>query len=376
MLQCFKPLRDLLIAALIFAALSANSTAHASVVAATQNRPFRLGVFRLNPALDTQKPLAVADSAGYVIRDDVIFGSFDRGRIIAWNFKQKRHLWWASTEGEATAPPILIENTLLVSTRSGMIYSFNASSGQKNWEIALDSHSERPLTISGGQLYVVTAGQVAYGIDVASGKRLWVYDAGFPEHITVKRPPAALVYEGRVIFGIASGELVALKADDGKLAWRYNPLYVDYRFHDPVGEMVLMNGKLLLTRYDGLIAEVDMSGDRRVIWQEKTISVSTSTFRGGRYYAGLVSGDVIAYDAANGRSVWRTATGATPSYLIVGESHLYAIATDGRIFAIDITSGEIAWIEDLGSRVAAPPIVTNDRMYISTGLRNVYGFKL
>lgn len=348
----------------------------AVATAAEAPRPFRIGMFRLNPAVDAEKPLAVADSAGYVIRGDVIYGSFDSDRFTAWNFKQRQHVWWLPTDGEATSPPLMVETTIFVSTRSGKVYSINSSTGQKNWELTLDSHSERPLIFAGGQLFVITAGQVAYGVDAASGKRLWVYDAGFPEHLTVKRPPAPIIHEGRVIFAIASGELVALKTDDGKVSWRYNPLYVDYRFHDPVGEMVLVNGKLLLTRYDGLVGQVDMGADRKVIWQDKTTSVSTSTFRGGRYYAGLVSGDVVAYDASNGRAVWRTVTGATASYLIVGETTVYAIATDGRIFAMDIASGSIIWIEDLGSRIAAPPILTEDRMYISTGLRNVYGYKL
>jgi len=343
---------------------------------ADHSRPFRLEVFRINGALDAQKPLAVADSAGYVIRDDVIFGSFDSERLTAWNFRQKRHIWWTSTDGEITSPPILVDNAIIASTRSGMLYSFNSSNGQKNWEISLDSHSERPLTVNSGRLFVVTAGQVAYAIDLASGKRLWVYDAGFPEHITVKRPPAPVVHEGRVIFGVATGELVAVKIDDGKLAWRYNPLYVEYRFHDLVGDMVLSNGKLLLTRYDGLIAQVDMGQERKVNWQEKTTSVATSTFRNGRYYAGLVAGDVVAYESTTGRAIWRCSTAATPSYLVVGETNIYSISTDGRLFAIDLASGAISWIEDLGSRIAAPPIVLEDRLYISTGLRNVYGFKL
>ncbi|MCX6124597.1 MAG: PQQ-binding-like beta-propeller repeat protein [Proteobacteria bacterium] len=313
-------------------------------------RPFRLGMFKMNQAYDSQKPLAVADSAGYAIVGDVIYGTFDNTRYQAWNFKQHKHVWWLPTDGESTSPPLMVENTLFFSTRSGKVYSVNAATGLKNWEIALDSYVERPLVFSGGQLYLVTVGQVAYSLDANSGKRLWVYDAGFPEHITVRRPPAPLVFEDRMIFGIASGELVALKANDGKVSWRYNPLYVDGRFHDPVGEMILSNGKLLIARYDGLVAQIDMGPDRKVVWQDKTTSVSTSTFRGGRYYVGLVSGDVVAYDTSNGRVIWRTNTAATPSFISVGETTIYSVATDGRMFALDMSSGDIIWIEDLGSR--------------------------
>jgi outer membrane protein assembly factor BamB len=311
-----------------------------------------------------------------VISGESIFGSFDATKFMSYNFVQRQHIWWTAVDGEATTPPLKIENTIFFSTRSGKIYSVNATTGAKNWELMLDAHSERPIVFSDGQLYIMTVGQVAYSLDAASGKRLWVYDAGFPEHLIVRRPPAPVIFEGKVIFAVSSGELVSLKADDGKLVWRYNPLYMDNRFHDPVGDMVLLNGKLLITRYDGLVAQIEMGADKKVIWQDKTTSVSTSTFRSGRYYAALVSGEVIAYDATNGRSIWRVNTGATATYLQVGENAVYAIANDGRMFALDMTNGQILWIEDLGSRIAAPPILTENKMYISTGLRNVYGYKL
>jgi outer membrane protein assembly factor BamB len=344
--------------------------------AAETRRPFRLGVYKLNRSLDEIKPLAAADSAGYAIQGGILFGGYDSTRFMAWDLTQKKHLWWTTIDGDVTSPPLLIENTLFFSTRSGKFYAVNASTGQINWDLTLDAHVERPLLFSNGRLFIVTVGQVAYSVDAASGKRYWVFDAGFPDQITVKRPPAPIINDDKVVFAIASGELVAIKIDDGKISWRYNPLYIESRFHDPVGDMVLANNKLLITRYDGLIAEVSIADDRRISWQDKQTSIATSMFRGGRYYAGLVSGDVMAYDVATGRSIWRVSTAATPAYIVVGETSLFAIANDGRIFTIDLSDGRIVWVDDLGSRIASPPIVTENRMYISTGLRNMYGYRL
>ncbi len=339
-------------------------------------RPFRIGMFRMNRPLDDQKPLAVTDSAGYLIRDDTIIGGYDRKKMTAWNFKQKRHIWWSDIDGELTSPLLMVENTIFVSTRSGKLLAVNATNGQHLWEIALDAHSERPLIFANGQIYIITVGQVAYSIEALTGKRSWVYDAGFPDAMIVRRAPPPLVHDGKIIFGIATGELVALKIEDGKVAWRFNPLYLENRFHDPVGEMITLGGKILMTRYDGFVAQVELDGDHKVIWQNRLTSISTSTFRGGRYYVGLVAGEVLAIDSVSGRTTWRNQTGTTPAFVIAGETLVYAIATDGRIVAIDQITGETVWAEDLGGRVASPPIVTEDRMYITTGLRNVYGYKL
>ena len=352
--------------------------AHAADVAETIKpvRPFRLGVYRMNPDLDGQKPLAYADSSGYVLMGDTLIGSYDKHFISAWNFKNHKRTWWIAIDGELTAPPLLVENTVFAVTHGGTLLAINASNGEKIWSASLEAHSERPLTIANGKLYVVTAGQVAYAFDAASGKRLWLFDAGFPDLLTVRKPPAGLVHDGRFIFGIANGELVAVNIADGKLLWRYNPLFVEARFHDTVGEMTITGGKLLMTRYDGFTGLVDLAGDRKTTWQEHLTSVSTSAFRSGRHYVGLVAGDVIAYDAASGRSIWRTQTGVTPSFIVTGETVTYAVGAAGRVTALDNTTGTILWADDLGGDIASPPIVGDDRMYISTGLRNIYGYKI
>jgi outer membrane protein assembly factor BamB len=341
-----------------------------------QQRPFRLGVMRMNPELDEIKPLAASDNGGFVIRGDIIIGSFDSKNIRAYNMTNRKTLWWQSIDSEVTAPPLLTENALIVSTRSGRLTAFNPTNGDKLWDITLDSFSERPLTFSNGFIYIVTAGQVAYSIEASSGKRLWVHDAGFPDMVTVRRPPAPVIHDGRMIIGLATGELMALRVEDGKRLWRYNPFYQEAKFKDVIGEMTVHNGKLLVTRYDGLIAIVDITQERQVIWQDRQSSASTSTFRSGRYYVGLTNGEVLSYDASTGRINWRAHTGTTPSFMIASETNIYVFGANGRITSLDVGTGTYQWGDDLGSRLSTSPIVVGNKMYVSTGLRNIYGYQI
>jgi outer membrane protein assembly factor BamB len=342
----------------------------------TQQRPFRLGVIRMSPDLDTTKPLAESDAGGFVVRGDVLIGSLNHQWIRAYNLTTKKTIWWLASDGEITAPPLLVENTVYISTRAGKLTAFNATTGERLWETTLDAYIDRPMTWSNGYIYAVSAGQVAYSIEASSGKRMWVHDAGFPDMVVVRRHPAPIIHDGRMIVGLATGELVALKIEDGKRLWRYNPFYQDARFKDMIGEMVVHGGKLLLSRYDGLIALVDITQERQVIWQDRQTSVATSTFRAGRYYVGLTSGEVIAYDAPSGRISWRTQTGPTPAFIIASETALYVVAANGRLSSIEISSGQFNWSDNLGGRIATAPIVTGDRMYVVTGLRNIYAYKI
>jgi outer membrane protein assembly factor BamB len=341
-----------------------------------KKRPFRLGVIRLNKNLDTVKPLAETDTGGFAARGDVFIGGLDSNWIRAYNMSTKITLWWQQTDGEITSPPLLIENTVYVSSRSGKLTALNATTGERLWETLLDAHIERPMTWANGNIYAVSAGQVAYAIEASSGKRLWVHDAGFPDMVVLRRAPAPVIHDGRMIFGLATGELLALKIEDGKRLWRYNPFYQEARFKDVIGDMIVHGGKLLVSRYDGLVALVDMTQERQVIWQDRQTSVSTSAFRSGRYFVGLTNGTIIAYEANTGRVNWKVSTGPTPAFLVASESVLYAIGNSGRVTAIDIGSGEYQWGDDLGGRVSVPPIVTSDRMYIATGLKNLYGYRI
>lgn len=356
--------------------LIAISSATQALASNEKTRPFRLGVIRMNEQLDTVKPIAASDNAGFVIRGDVLIGSFDSEKIRAYNMATRKNLWWQSIDSEITAPPLLADNSLIVSTRSGHLTAFNALNGDKLWDISLDTFSERPMTYSNGHIYVLTAGQVAYSIEASSGKRLWVHDAGFPDLVTVRRPPAPVIHDGRMIVGLATGELLALRIEDGKRLWRYNPFYQEAKFKDVIGEMIVHNGKLLVTRYDGLIAIVDITQERQVIWQDRQTSASTSTFRSGRYYVGLTSGEIISYDASTGRINWRTQTGTAPTFMIASETNVYVFGANGRITSLDIGNGTYQWGDDLGGRLSTAPIVTGNKMYVATGLRNIYGYQI
>ena len=341
-----------------------------------KSRPFRMGVIRMNKDLDSVKPLAESDNGGFVMRGDIIIGSFNSEKIRAYNMVTRKNIWWQTIDGEVTAPPLLVENTIFVSTRSGHVTALNVTTGDKLWDTTLDSYSERPLTWSNGNIYVVTAGQVAYAIEASSGKRLWVHDAGFPDMVIVRRPPAPLIHDGRMIVGLASGELLALKIEDGKRLWRYNPFYQEARFKDVIGEMIIHNGKLLLSRYDGLVAIVDIAQERQVIWQDRQPSASTSAFRAGRYYVGLTSGEILCYEASTGRINWRSQTGTTPSFMIASETHLYVIGANGRVTSLNLGTGDFQWGDDLGGRIGTAPIVTGNKMFVTTGLRNIYGYQI
>ncbi|MCX6110808.1 MAG: PQQ-binding-like beta-propeller repeat protein [Proteobacteria bacterium] len=340
-------------------------------------RPFRLGMQRLNPALDKEKQLAAFDPAGYVINSGILIGGFADQWIGGMALATRRFQWWVEAKASLTAPPGSFGSSVVLGTRDGHVMRIDALSGKVLWTANLDYFTERPFLLSGTTLYAVTAAQGLYALDFQTGKTLWIFDGGFPEGLTIRGGARPVVYENKVIYGTAAGELIAVAADSGKLVWRYNPAYNTARFHDVVGEMVLRGGRLFISRYDGIVAAIDLAGSvRKVLWQETLPGVTTSVFRGDRYYVGCLNGDVFALDPDNLRKVWRKVTGVPVTTLTAGETSLFIGGTAGRITALQASTGNVLWADQLGSSIATPPLVEENVLYYSTGMKNLYAYKM
>ncbi len=343
-----------------------------------RERPFRMGYLSLNADYNEAKPLAMSD-AGFVVNSGVLVGSFDDRWIGGVTIETGRPLWWFDGKVTMTAPPGSFGSSVMVGFRDGKIVKLDALTGKKLWTASLDSFSERPFMLTGTTLYVLTAAQVLHAIDFQTGKIHWLFDGGFPDGLSVQGGVKPIIHDGKILFGVANGEVLAVDAETGKLAWRYNPAYNDQKFHSVIGEIVVRNNKLLMTRYDGLVASIDLASSiRAVSWEETVSGLTTSTFRNGRYYVGTVTGEVIALDPdkPGKKQVWRTVAGSPVVSIVAGETTLYIGGSEGRVTALDAASGEILWHDKLGSSIFGPPALFESSIFYSTGLKSIYAYKL
>ena len=343
-----------------------------------RERPFRMGYLSLNADFNETKPLAMSD-AGFVVNSGVLVGSFDDRWVGGVTIETGKPIWWFDGKVSMTTPPGSFGSSVMVGFRDGKIVKLDALTGRKLWTASLDSFSERPFMLTGTTLYVLTAAQVLHAIDFQTGKIHWLFDGGFPDGLAVQGGVKPIIHDGKILFGVATGEVVAVDAETGKPAWRYNPAYNDQKFHSVVGEIIVRNNKLLMTRYDGLVASIDLASSiRAVSWEETIPGLTTSTFRNGRYYVGTVTGEVIAIDPdkSGKKQVWRTVAGAPVVSIVAGETTLYIGGSEGRVTAIDAASGEILWHDKLGSSIFGPPALFESSIFYSTGLKSIYAYKL
>ncbi len=352
--------------------------------AGVAGRPFRLEVLTLNPEIDHIKPLAMADTAGWAAVSDTLIGSFyeqkkDETWIGGFNLATGRVIWWIKGSGTMMAPPTPVGSWVILGFRDGKVVKAETATGKKVWEANLDSFANKRFLLSGATLISMTAAQVLYALDFQTGKPLWLYDGGFPDTMPINSGAAPIVYNDQVIIGVSSGEIHAVNLKTGKLTWKFNPSFVEARFHDVVGELVVLNQNImLLTRYDGVVAAVDLSGaDRTVIWQERLATITTSHFSNGiLYVGGLNGGEVTAFEGKSGKKLWRVELGDTVSVIAEAEGSLYVAGGRGRVTALDAFSGAQLWHDDLGGSIMSNPLFIRNGVYFATSIKNLYGYSL
>lgn len=91
------------------------------------------------------------------------------------------------------------------------------------WQSSIGGRPSAPV-VAGGRVFVASVDEhTMHALNSDDGRSLWAYTAGG----RVESPPA--VHEGLAIFGSADGRVVAVRAADGALAWRFRAAPADSR---------------------------------------------------------------------------------------------------------------------------------------------------
>ncbi|MGE0172782.1 MAG: PQQ-binding-like beta-propeller repeat protein [Oligoflexales bacterium] len=339
-------------------------------------RPFRTGVLKLNEGVDETKPVAAMDLSGWVVKDDLLVGPFDKNWLIGYSLKTRKPVWWLNLEAAAVTPFLAYENYIYAGLQNGAVVKISAQDGKAVWQTKLDAYVGQKFLVAGDVLYAFTVTQQLFAIDSTTGKTKWIYDAGEPESLLIGNASGPVLAGGTVLVGTSSGEIHQVDSASGKLNWSVKPDFNEGRFHDIVGNIVVNEQRIVFTRYDGFVGSFLTSDpEHQMIWEQKLPTITTNTEKNGALYIGHLNGDVTAYDAGNGNKSWTVSTGQAVLSIVAHENKLFVIGTNGRVTKVDAEKGVIGWNDDLEATVNKPPLLHDGRLYVSTGQKVFYGYK-
>lgn len=129
------------------------------------------------------------------------------------------------------------------------------------------------------------------------------------------------------------------------------------------------------------LVEFEPEFNTKVAWRENTGDGAASTYadlspwlQGDNIFTVDAKGDVRAYQAANGRSVWRQRLKVTVAAGVGGGGGKILVGTQqGEVIALDQTNGDILWRQRLSSEVLAPPKANDSVVVVRTADGRVTG---
>ncbi|MDO9707006.1 outer membrane protein assembly factor BamB family protein [Paracraurococcus lichenis] len=255
------------------------------------------------------------------------------------------------------APPILAGGTVFAVDAYGEVTALDAATGRERWSLDTRPKEERDgalgagLAWDGGTLYAVTSLAEAMSIDPATGKVGW--------RVALPAPTrgAPTVAGGRLFVVTTENHLIALSTDDGQRQWTYRG--------QSVTTMVLglpapaVDGEVVVAGFASGELVAVRAQDGRMIWSETLASARGGSLADiaaiaampvidrGRVIAAGLGGITIALDLRSGRRLWEreVAVGETPW---VAGDWVFLVTTGGELACLGREDGRVRWIGSLG----------------------------
>jgi len=231
--------------------------------------------------------------------------------------------------------------------------------------------------VGGGMLYVFDTDGTLHAYDAATGVPAWT------QTFTVTGGAGEAVFgggvsydSGRVYVTTGVGEVAAVDAKTGKVAWKVRPT-------GPLrGSPTVAFGALYVMTQNNEIHALKIE-DGSELWQESASLGATGVFGvaapsagQGSVVAGFSTGELIAYRYENGRQLWNDALARTSLSTSVGvltdidadpiidRGRVYALGQGGRMAAYELVTGQRIW--ELNLAGISTPALAGDWIFTLT----------
>jgi len=269
---------------------------------------------------------------------------------------------------------------IFVSSGLGLMVALDAETGTEVWRKRTRTPLHSAPTVSNGRAFAVSDDNELFAFNANTGEVIWTYQ-GIIESARMLTAPAPAVLEDVVIAPFSSGELVALRVQNGGVLWQ-DSLFSSGRLtplaslNDIASGPVIVDGYVLATAQSGVISAFDLRTGQR-IWTQPAGSLGFPIVAGDFVYTVTTNGEVACISKLDGSVVWiqklqayknekkRKKRIAWAGPVFAGD-RLIVVSSRGKGLAIDPYSGAIMSEFKVGGDVFVSPIIANETLYVLT----------
>lgn len=319
-----------------------------------------------------------------VVADGRIYTMDAEHLVSAFSTADGERLWRVSvadgqSDRDAIAGGIAYENgRLFVASGFARVIALDAATGAELWRKRVASPTHADPTAAGGRLFATTLDSRLVALDGASGAELWSHQAiGETARLIGGGGPA--VDAGVVVAPFSSGELVALRQENGRVLWtdslattrRLDELATLAQIH---AAPVIDRGGVFAISYGGVLAAIDLRTGNRV-WEQDLGGLIRPWIAGNFIYQLTKDNELVCLSRNDGRVYW---VKTLPAYEnekkqedpilwvgpVVAGDRLIVAGSTGRLLSVSPYDGSIIGREQLRRGTSVSPIVAEETLYV------------
>jgi outer membrane protein assembly factor BamB len=237
------------------------------------------------------------------------------------------------------------------------VSAVDAATGKRFWRVDLKPEGVRGNAFGGGpafwndRLYVATGYAQVLALDPADGKVIWKQNVTAPVH----SPPT--VADGRVFVTTVDNELNALAVDGGKKLWAHNGIPETAGLLG--GASPAVEGEIVIAAYTSGELFALRVENGRAVWSDNLASTRSinavaglADIRGrpvidrGRVFAVSHSGRMVSLNLRGGDRVWEQQIASSHGPWVVGDE-VYVLANDNQLVCLTRDEGKVRWVRQL-----------------------------
>jgi outer membrane protein assembly factor BamB len=203
------------------------------------------------------------------------------------------------------------DGKIFVTSGFGVLHSIDARTGREIWTKDLGMPVTNAPVVNGGRIFVSTHDNHFYAMAETDGRTLWEHQ-GIAESQGMLASTSAAVAGETVIAPYTSGEIFALRAQNGQVGW---------------SDVLSRSGHVTA------LSQLDDIAGRPVIDR-------------GVVYAISQSGVMAAFSANTGERLWTRDVGGIQTPWAAGD-YVYVLDNNDRVICLTRKEGRVRWIHQL-----------------------------
>lgn len=331
-----------------------------------------------------------------VVAGDVLYVIDSSAEVSALSAKTGKTLWsvelapkYDRNESILGGGIAFYNGRLFVSTGFAEVFALDPKNGKTIWKTAVTSPMRAAPTVNGGRVFVVTVDNKGIALAASDGRILWTH-AGVEEATSLLTGAAPAVDNGVVIMPYTSGEIAALRVDNGVPLW--TDTIIAARRTDSAANLsdigarpVIDGNRVYVVGHSGLLVALDLrSGDRA--WEVELASLTQPWVAGHYLYILTTESELVAIDNQNGKILWvqqlrqwedqQDHTGriiwAGPT---LASNRLIVTGSHGVMLSLSPYDGSILGRVSVADGITLPPAVANNTLYFLDDAADILAFR-